>query len=297
METAVLFLIFNRPGTTAKVFEQIKKVQPSKLYVAADGPRKDRPSDPPLCKETRDIINKVDWHCQVYTLFRDENLGCKGAVSSAIAWFFENEEQGIILEDDCLPHPTFFTFCEVMLKRYANDYRVAHIGGVNFQKGIKRGDGDYYYSNLTHVWGWAGWRRVWNYYDVNMARWPQFKKDKYLDSLFQSTRIVENVRAAFENTFSGKIDTWDYQYFFSNLAENGLCIIPNVNLITNLGYSPDATHPAAKNDEYANLQVGSLQSFNAPTIFRAHYEADVFTLRKEARSLITKIKSKLKISW
>lgn len=180
MNCPVLFLIFNRPDTTRKVFAEIRRAKPARLYIAADGPRKERTTDIALCEQTRDIINEIDWPCQSYTLYRKENLGCKLAVSSAINWFFEREESGIILEDDCLPHPTFFKFCEIMLERYKDDTRVMHIGGSNFQEGMIRGDGDYYYSKWTPVWGWASWRRAWKNYDVNMVKWIEFKKNNYV---------------------------------------------------------------------------------------------------------------------
>jgi hypothetical protein len=234
----------------------------------------------------------VDWSCEVHTLFREENLGCRKAVSSAITWFFENEERGIILEDDCLPHATFFTFCETMLRQYENDNRVRHIGGANFQKGIQRGDGDYYFSNLTHVWGWASWRRVWKNYDVNMPLWPLFKKEGHLKHLFPHKRILKNITTAFDKTFSNMINTWDYQYFFSNLVQNGLSIIPNVNLISNIGYNAEATHPSSQDDEYSNMEVNAIERFNAPSIFRPCHEADIFTLGKDTNNTIALIRKK-----
>ncbi len=282
MNTPLLLLIFNRPLTTHQVFQEVQRARPPRLYIAADGPRRDKESDIELCRKTRDIVKEINWNCEVNTLFRDVNLGCKLAVSSAISWFFENEEKGIILEDDCFPHPTFFDFCETMLDRYNDDKRIVHIGGANFQNGIKYGNGDYYFSNLTHVWGWASWRRVWSNYDITMANWPQFKKENHLISLFRSQKIVANLERAFDRTFSNNIDTWDYQYFFSNLCQNGMSIIPNVNLISNIGYTADATHVAAKNDRYANIPLESIVDYKVPTISRPCLEADNFTLRKDA---------------
>jgi hypothetical protein len=167
-KSPILFLIFNRPDTTKAVFESIKSIKPLKLYIAADGARGNKLGEDLLVEETRAIIQSVDWECEVKTLFRKENLGCKVAVSSAIDWFFENEEQGIILEDDCLPDASFYGFCENLLDYYKNDERVFHISGNNFQDGIIRGDGSYYFSKYNHSWGWATWRRVWKTYDVNM---------------------------------------------------------------------------------------------------------------------------------
>ncbi len=161
-QTPILFLIFNRPDTTKRVFESISRVKPTKLYIAADGARKNKVGEVLLCQETRNIIELIDWECEIKTLFRTENLGCKIAVSSAIDWFFENEEQGIILEDDCLPHPSFFGYCETLLNYYKDDLRIGHIGGDNFQKGKKRGEGSYYFSQYYFIWGWAIWKLAWN---------------------------------------------------------------------------------------------------------------------------------------
>ena len=155
LETPVLFLVFNRPDTTAQVFEAIRQAKPPRLYVASDGAREDKEGELEKVKQVREIVSQVDWNCEVKTLFRDKNLGCKIAVSSAIDWFFEQEEMGIILEDDCLPHPTFFRFCQELLERYRDDERIGMISGNNFQFGRKCTDYSYYFSMYSHIWGWA----------------------------------------------------------------------------------------------------------------------------------------------
>ena len=162
----VLFIIYNRPETTRQTFEAIKNVQPQRLYIAADGPKTNK--DIPLCAETKEILQSINWLCDIKTLFRENNLGCKKAVSSAISWFFDQEEMGIILEDDCLPAVDFFIFCDEMLQKYKDKDEISIISGCNFQHGKKRGDFSYYFSHLTHIWGWASWRRVWNDYSLNM---------------------------------------------------------------------------------------------------------------------------------
>ena len=168
-ETPVLFLIFNREDTTQKVFNVLRRQKPKYLYVAADGPRKNKEGEAEKCRRTRDIINQVDWDCELKTLFREENRGCKMAVSSAISWFFEQVEQGIILEDDCLPHPSFFPFCEELLIRYKDDDRIGHIGGNCFLPGLIEDGLSYDFCSISHIWGWASWRRVWKNYDVNFS--------------------------------------------------------------------------------------------------------------------------------
>jgi hypothetical protein len=278
METPVLFLIFNRPETTESVFASIQKARPSALYIAADGPRENHPSDTELCERTRSVVGRIDWDCQVHKLFRKTNLGCRQAVSEAISWFFEHEEMGIILEDDCLPHASFFSFCSVMLERYKTDQRIAHIGGANFQDGIKRGTGDYYYSNLTHVWGWASWRRVWKNYDVSMSLWETFRSSGYLKQLFPDKKVQKHLTGLLDRTFSGRIDTWDFQLFFTNLINGGLSVIPNVNLVSNIGFAPNATHPVKK-DANANRPTSAITGYNPPEFFIPCGEADLYTLQ------------------
>jgi hypothetical protein len=295
LKPAVLFLIFNRPDCTAAVFEEIRRFKPSKLYVAADGPRSEKES--PVCVAVRKLV-EIDWECEVSTLYRETNLGCKKAVSSAITWFFEHEEEGIILEDDCLPDPSFFNFCSEMLEKYRNVDEVAHIGGANFQDGKTYGDGSYYFSRLTHVWGWAGWRRIWNNYDPDIRDFPGFKPSdfKKIPSFAKFYRIwMENLNKVYFN----KIDTWDYQYAYLNIKSNKISIIPNQNLIKNIGFGPGATNTTQ--DHIMGVQhVSSMLSIVDPKNVTVTVEADVYTQEKEfshlppRKGLLSRIWKKIK---
>ena len=240
-EIPILFLIFNRLDETAIVFEEIKKIQPLKLYIAADGPRLDKENEIYLCEETKKVIDKINWPCQVYTLFRKENLGCKLAVSSAIKWFFENEEMGIILEDDCVPNKSFFSFCKEMLNFYKNDNRIMHIGGTNLVCQNIEINTSYYFSKMIHVWGWATWRRAWELYDIQMNDLYKFEKDK-IDNIFNVKKHGKHWIKRFKNVQNGLVDTWDYQWVYSVWNNNGLSVIPNKNLIKNIGFNSNATH-------------------------------------------------------
>jgi len=240
--TPVLFLIFNRPDTTQQVFNEIRKAKPKDLFVAADGPREGNPLDKHLCQEARTIINQVDWDCNVHTLFREKNLGCKLAVSSAIDWFFSEVKEGIILEDDCVPDQSFFRFCQELLEYYRDDERIMMISGDNFQFGKKRTEYSYYFSRYTHIWGWATWKRAWKYYDREMKLWPEIKKGRWLFDLLSDKAAVKYWEKIFDETFHGRINTWDYQWLFSCWIQNGLTILPNVNLISNIGFDQNATH-------------------------------------------------------
>ena len=247
LKTPILFLIFNREDTTQKVFDAIRQQKPKYLFVAADGARKNKSGEAEKCQRVKDIIKQVDWDCELKTLFREENLGCKLAVSSAITWFFENVEQGIILEDDCLPDPSFFPYCEELLEKYKDDTRIGHISGDNFLQGIIDKSLSYDFCSCSHIWGWATWRRVWKNYDVNFPFWEE-QKDKRsflfknkLEEIYFSSFIPDVL-----NNRNG-INTWDTQWLFTLRVQNQLSIYPAVNMVENIGFgATDATHTSRK---------------------------------------------------
>lgn len=231
LKTPVLFIVFNRPDTTQQVFNAIRQAQPRQLFVAADGPRKDRAGEPEKCQQTRDIVKQVDWGCEVKKLFQEENLGCGPGPATAITWFFDNVEEGIILEDDCLPHPDFFPFCEQLLDYYRSNERIMCISGDNFQYGRRRGNASYYFSIYTGMplpnWGWATWRRAWKLYDYECI---PIEDRKHI---------------------------WGIQWMISIRNNNGLAILPDVNLVSNIGFGDDATHTTGV-WRFANLPTGTL---------------------------------------
>jgi hypothetical protein len=292
-EIPILFIVFNRPTTTKLVFEAIRKAAPKRLYVAADGARNEQELERVL--QVRAVTEQIDWPCEVRTKFSPTNLGCKMAVSSGITWFFDNEPMGIVLEDDCLPSESFFGFCSLMLEKYKNDDRISHIGGANFQDGIKRGASSYYFSRLTHVWGWAGWRRVWKKYDAELATFEYSEATKLLknDPSFSAFSDVwlENL----QKVKNQQIDTWDYQYAFLNIKQNSLSIIPNLNLVKNIGFGEGATNTTGSHA----LDVGQtfeLTDIVHPSELVVSVEADLYTQRKEF-SYLPKKKSVLSKVW
>lgn len=287
LATPVLFIIFNRPDTTQKVFDEIRKAKPKYLYVAADGPRESREHDKQLCEETRAIVNQVDWDCEVKTLFQNKNLGCKMGVSSAINWFFENVEAGIILEDDCVPHQSFFRFTSEMLEKYKNEKRVMMITGFNPITKY-RSPFSYYFSRYFSIWGWATWRRAWRKYDVTMSEWPQLKTAG-LDKYYTDPYAAKYMGQAFENTYLGKIDTWDYQWSLAGLQNNGLSIVPSQNLISNIGLNGvHFSGPATKNqklltfDLYEN-ELLPTQLIERDVLFDSIYSKKTFHIKLLAR--------------
>ena len=262
--TPILFLVFNRPDNTRKVFEQIRKIQPAYLYIAADGSRKDKPGEDKLCAEVRNILlSNIDWECEVKTLFRDENLGCGKAVSQAITWFFENVEEGIILEDDTVPDISFFKYCETLLNLYQNNERVMHISGCYFLKEYENIAPDfpnYFFTKHIHVWGWATWKRAWNYYDFSMKNFPIEKK--YLRKYYRGYyKFWDEV---YTKVHEKKIDTWDYQWMYSIFLKNGVAINPARNLIQNIGFNGDATHTRDVHSIYNSIPLETFTGFIHP---------------------------------
>lgn len=239
-KSPVLFLVFNRPETTARVFAAIREAKPERLYVAADGPRADRPEERLKTEDVREIATAVDWTCEVKTLFRATNFGCRIAVSEAINWFFEHEEQGIILEDDCLPHPDFFPYCDVLLDSYAQDTRIGQINGCSFAVHIN--PESYAFTRYGTVWGWATWRRAWKFCDVDLKQWPRMRTDKYAKSVFPDRAERAHRRYLGDRLFRHEIDSWAYPWGLTRQYNHMLSITPCVNLVENIGFGADATH-------------------------------------------------------
>uniref|UniRef100_A0A832G8Q5 Nucleotide-diphospho-sugar transferase n=1 Tax=Ignavibacterium album TaxID=591197 RepID=A0A832G8Q5_9BACT len=294
-KSPLLFLTFNRLDTTKKVFEVIKQVKPPKLYLASDGARGNKSGEKEVVESVRNfLLNNIDWQCDVKTLFREQNLGCGKAVSSAINWFFKNEEMGIILEDDCLPSISFFRFCDELLIRYKDDERIMHISGDNFQDGISRGDGSYYFSQISHVWGWAAWRRAWKLYDFEMKSLNKFINCKIYKSIWKQNKVQKYWLKQFKNVSLGKIDTWDYQWNYCLIVNNGLSILPNINLVENIGFNSEATHTS--NSKLKMPSANEIKfPLTHPQFFVPDLEADTYTFNKHyQQSLLSKIKGKLK---
>ena len=276
LNTPILFIIFNRPETTARVFEAIRKVRPRQLFIAADGPRAHVPAEAERCRNTREIVTQVDWDCEVRTLLRKRNLGCRMAVSSAITWFFQHVEEGIILEDDILPSPEFYQYCSELLECYRNESRIMMISADNFQMGVQRGEHSYYFSRFAHIWGWASWRRAWKYYIPERSILTRLKHNGFFEQTFPLASDRAYWQKRFEETLRGEIDTWDYLWQMSIWSQNGLSISPNVNLASNIGFNIEATHTVGES-KLANLPVEELGPLHHPDTIEPHYAADAFT--------------------
>lgn len=248
LRTAVLFLVFNRPDVTAKCFEAIRAARPTRLYVAADGPRSDRVGEAERCEQVRVIATSVDWPCEVKTLFRSENLGCRRAVSGAIDWFFEAEPEGIVLEDDCLASADWFRFAAEMLDRYRDDARIMCVSASHFHGTAHVSEHSYFFSRYNHCWGWASWRRSWAMYDSNMAAWPSLRGREWLRGIGYGNRVFAAYwRNIFDHVHAEKTNSWAYRWMFSCWTQSGLTVLPGRNLVSNIGFDDHATNTNAGN--------------------------------------------------
>jgi hypothetical protein len=241
MAPAVLLISFNRPALTRRVLQALRAANVTRLYVAVDGPRPNRPDDLKATAEVRAMASEIDWTAEVLTLFREENLGCKTAVVSAINWFFRQEGEGIILEDDCVPAPSFFRYCDELLERFRDDERIAQICGSTFIPPPRKGS--YWYSKYADIWGWATWRRSWRLADMSMAGWPEWRDSGGLAKLPGSTPgFVAYWTRRFDESYAGRVDTWDFAWMFACWRRGLLSVLPATPQVENIGFGPDATH-------------------------------------------------------
>lgn len=247
-DVPVLFLVFNRPDLASRVFERIREARPTRLFIAADGPRADRPDDIQACRETRQIAELVDWPCSVKTLFRDVNMGCGRAVSSAISWFFQHVDSGIILEDDCLPHPCFFRYCGALLERYKDDHRVMSISGDCFFPEENISNQSYDFMAYVHIWGWATWSRAWHKFNRELCDDDISLETKWLNDWLGDRESADYWARIFKRYRDGFIDTWDYPWLHACWKNEGVSIVPAVNLVTNIGNDERATHGHVTSD-------------------------------------------------
>lgn len=262
MNTPLLLIAWRRPHTLRQVIDAIRPVGPTRLYVACDGPNPNRPGEAEKVAATRAVIEyEIDWPCQVERLYSDVNQGCRTAVINAINWFYDREEEGIILEDDCIPHPDFFLYCTMLLGRYRDDTRVMSICGSNFQNGSQRGDGSYYFSIYPDPWGWATWRRAWSQYSKAEHIWPYIKQRRLLDRYFSSPAELDFWINTFDSFYhDGVIDktVWCYQWYLLSFAEHAIHAWPNVPLVYNCGFGQDATHTFCANPCQAVSEIGEI---------------------------------------
>jgi len=307
MKTPVLLLMFNRPDLTAKVFNRIAEAKPEKLFLVCDGPREGNEEDQVLCAEVKKIVENITWNCEAYRNYSEENLGCGIRVASGISWVFDQVDRAIILEDDCLPDPSFFAYCDELLERYKDDSRVMTVCGRNLQAEYKRTEYSYYYSRYPGTWGWATWRRAWNYYDYHVRLWKKLRDTSFPLAITGNENISKYMRHHFESAYRSDPPadyrawdytyTWDYQWVFNCWVQNGLSIIPANNLISNIGFGENATHTTNENHEHASLPTSKMEfPLHHPPHKLVNSEADNYHFKKISAKIENIKKKQVSIS-
>lgn len=285
LEVPVVLIIFRRPEPTRKVFAAIREAQPTCLYVLADGPRSGHANEVEKCVETRAIVEEVDWPCEVTRMYSDENLGLKKRISTGLNSVFESEERAIILEDDCVPIPSFFRFCAEMLDAYADVGHVMTVSGNNYQP-TRRTRYSYYLSRYMHCWGWATWRSAWSHFDGDMHSWPRVQEDRWLEQIFGSSSAVQYWTSIFDRTHAGQINSWAYAWQYNIWMNAGLNILPESNLVRNVGFGEEATNTRGESG-YSIPAEPLDEPFRHPPSLVRHREADWFTQHRHYQTPIT----------
>ncbi len=298
LTTPVLVIAFNRPEIVAELFRVLCEARPTKLFVVVDGPRRNIKSDIGKCKEVEKIVAAVDWECDLKTLFREENMGCSLSPSGAISWFFSHVDEGIILEDDCIPNISFFRFCQELLEKYRDDQRIMMISGNDFGAGDQRESVDsYYFSWLNYTLGWATWKRAWTHFDIDMKLWPEIRDGGWLSRIFSKSQL-DYWTVRFNMVYEKKMTTaWDYQWMFACLIQNGLSIRPKINLVRHIGCTVGATHSFG--DDYLTSIPAQSMDFplKHPQYVMVDYQMDELTFkRRYSMPLFQKIKKRMKVA-
>jgi len=308
LSVPVVFIVFNRPDLTERVFEAIARAKPKKLLIIADGPR--LPEEIERCQKARAVIEKIDWECKVLKNYSELNLGCGRRVSTGLDWVFSQVDEAIILEDDCLPAPSFFHFCQTLLERYKHDERIMHISGDNFQFGQSKTDYSYYFSKYAHNWGWATWQRAWKHFDFDMLTWPEFKKKNMMGFVCEDSYEQDYWTMIYDRSFEGAINAWAHRWQYACWYQNGLSVLPNSNLVSNIGFRSDATHTTMKGSPIAELPTEDIWETRHPPFVVRLADADAYTfdyvfggkrmrendtLRGKIRHCLSAIKRKAKL--
>jgi hypothetical protein len=276
-EMNVVYVFFNRPDKVRQSFDCIRAARPSRLFLVADGPRPHVPTDAERCAAARHLVDEIDWPCEVFRDYSECHLGCGRRVASGITGAFAHVDRVIILEDDCVPARSFFPFCRELLDRYEEDSRIMAVCGDNFQNGIWRGEGTYYFSKHFHCWGWATWKRAWNHFDLKMTSWPAFREAGLLRGACPDESELDYWSDKFDHCHRGEIDSWAYPFTLACWMQNALSILPNVNLVSNIGFGADATHTVNPENPRAAIPVSDIASLVHPRWVCRDVVADQYT--------------------
>lgn len=299
----VLLIGYKRVSTMLRVIESLRAVRPKSLYFAANAPNPLNPDERAMCTAVRKLVEQIDWNCEIATLFRSTHLSAKDSISQAIGWFFEQVDQGIILEDDCVCEPSFFPFCQQLLDRYSDEPTVMHIGATNFRGGSRSGGASYFFSRYAYVWGWATWRRAWRNFTLDLEEIPEPELRQILYERFKRKRDQDYWRILYRYLKSGNLDTWDGQWNIAVFRRRGLCVVPSVNLVRNIGFGPESTNTGNRDNIFAEMPASalSLPLKHANAISTCAAEDDwvadnVFGVSKASRTLHLKMRIATRIS-
>jgi hypothetical protein len=281
-DTPVAFFVFRRPETTARVFQRIRDARPRQLFLIADGPRGGSAEDEAATKRTREVIETVDWKCEVRRNFSEENLGLRRRISTGLDWVFAQADRAIILEDDCLPDASFFRFAGELLERFKADNRIMSITGTNFHGARQFTADSYYFSRYESCWGWATWARAWQNFDVELGLWPGLHQTPLFRKAFSSRRVADFWEQIFSRLHAGEIDSWAYAWTFAHIVQNGLAVVPSTNLVSNIGFGSDGTHTLADHAPSAMMQTAPMEfPLRHPSVVMPHRGADQFHERTQ----------------
>ncbi len=277
-QTPIAYIVFRRPQHTRETFEPIRAYRPSKLFIIADGPRAPHPEDIDLCREVRDIVSDVDWPCAVKCNFAEHNLGCELRVSSGLDWVFSMVDRAIVLEDDCLASPDFFSFCDVLLERYQDSESVWVVSGNSYQPQFKRGEGSYYFSKYPDIWGWATWRRAWCHYRHDLPFLDDWQNSDHWKKCFPTRFEQRYFHNVFHQALTRSVDTWDYQWTGCAIHGGGLAATPNANLVQNIGFDSEGTHTTDPTHAF-RYRITTLGPIVHPSEIAVDIEADEYYMR------------------
>ncbi len=274
----VLVLGYRRPDLVAEVMQEVARAKPKRLFLACDGPHPDRPDEAALVAATRAAMeDAVTWECEVLTRYSETNQGCRRGVESAISWFFDHVPEGIILEDDCVPHPHFFPFCADLLDRYRHNHRIMHISGDgSLAYPGRQINTSFVFSREALVWGWATWQRAWNLYDSNLTAWEEIRSSpERTQKIFSSPEAAKWWTKVLDRILTdGQPDSWAYRWSFSVFYSDGLCVVPTQNLISNVGHRHDSTHTFDANSPRAGAPVSAILPLRPPKSIGLHRRHD-----------------------
>lgn len=263
MKAPLVFLTFNRPEATERGLHVIRQYRPNELYLVSDGPREGNACDQELVQRTRDVLDSVDWPCTVVRDYSAVNLGAGRRVASGLDNAFAAYEHAIVLEDDLVADDSFFSFCESMLERYADDERVMHVNGSGYPLAKTPGGASYRFSKLNLCWGWASWRRAWQRFQFDLGALDRDLVMRRIDQAFPNNKQANYWKNIFQYTHEHSHDIWDFQWVFAMTLHRGLAVTPTSNLVLNTGFTPEATNTPTMPHWYADMTLQSLSHAGA----------------------------------